>query len=202
MNCFIQDFENMRLRVSQISLFIAIVVKLMAVVILAGLLLKKIEVLFVNPKLEALIDFQIFMKDWCQVRQARTNIQSILGSCLDQLKWTYDQNGTETNASLSFVSSWDLKPAGQFSRFFIQTVSNDGTLKTTGGDWWRVRIRSPVASLPSTVFDHRNGTYEVVFLIVEPGIYHLNIILDYTQCNGFKDPPKNWFILGKNLSFK
>ncbi|XP_028409585.1 uncharacterized protein LOC114532311 isoform X2 [Dendronephthya gigantea] len=186
----------MRVWRPQTCFLICMILKLMAVVILASLFLKKTAILFVNPKLVELNDFQIFMNDWCRVRQARTETQSILASCQDQLKWTYDQNGTETNASMSFISKWDLKPAGQFSRFFIQTVSSEGALKTTGGDWWRVRIRSSVASLPSTVFDHRDGTYEVIFLIVEHGIYYLDITLDHSLCNGFKDPPQNWFILG------
>ncbi|CAB3980120.1 Hypothetical predicted protein, partial [Paramuricea clavata] len=136
------------------------------------------------------------MKDWCRVRQARSNIESVLGPCKKQVKWTFVQSGIRTNASTSFVSHWHLKPAGQFSRFFIQAVSSERSLKTTGGDWWRILIHSPVASLRPTVFDLGNGSYEVVFLIVEPGIYHVDITLDYTLCDGFRDPPKDWFIIG------
>lgn len=155
------------------------------------------KMILTNSKLDALNDFEVFTKDWCRVRQARTDIQSVLGPCRNRLKWTYDRTGVRTNASASFISGWKLKPAGQFSRFFIQAVSDGGTLKTTGGDWWRVQIRNPVASFRPAVFDLENGTYEVVFLIVEAGIYRVDITLDYTLCHGFRDPPENWFILGK-----
>jgi hypothetical protein len=186
----------MKSKCSQIALFTGIIIlKLLTVAVLV-FLLKRTEI-FINPKLEALEDFQIFMKDWCRVRQARSNIESVLGPCKKQIKWTYEQSGIRTNASTSFVSHWHLKPAGQFSRFFIQAVSSERNLKTTGGDWWRILIHSSVASLRPTVFDLGNGSYEVVFLIVEPGIYHVDITLDYTLCDGFRDPPKDWFILGK-----
>lgn len=186
----------MKSKCSQIALFTGIIIlKLLTVAVLV-FLLKRTEI-FINPKLEALEDFQIFMKDWCRVRQARSNIESVLGPCKKQIKWTYEQSGIRTNASTSFVSHWHLKPAGQFSRFFIQAVSSERNLKTAGGDWWRILIHSPVASLRPTVFDLGNGSYEVVFLIVEPGIYHVDITLDYTLCDGFRDPPKDWFILGK-----
>ena len=186
----------MKLKCSQITLFTVIALKLLAGMVLAVFLLRNIEITFMSPKLGAFKDFEIFMKDWCRVRQARTNIETVLGPCRNQLKWTYERKGIRTNASTSFISKWDLKPAGQFSRFFIQAVSSDGSLKTTGGDWWRILVRSPIASLRPAVFDLGNGVYEVVFLIVEAGIYYVDITLDYTLCNGFRDTPENWFILG------
>lgn len=190
----------MRLRIfKHLRLFAANILKFVA---LAALLVsfRRISVMVLrNYKLEYFNDFELFMKNWCRVRQARADIESVLGPCRNRLKWTYERTGIRTNASTSFISGWELMPAGQFSRFFIQAVSSEGTLKTTGGDWWRVLIRSPVASLRPTVFDLGNGTYEVLFLVVEAGIYHVEITLDYTLCDGFRDPPENWFILGKVL---
>ena len=29
---------------------------------------------------------------------------------------------------------------------------------------------------------------------MKPGIYQLSISLDYSLCDGFKDPPRDWFI--------
>ena len=49
------------------------------------------------------------------------------------------------------------------------------------------------------MFDHRNGTYEVAFLLIEPGTYTLKAYLEHSLCDGLKDPPDNWFIVGKNL---
>ncbi|KAJ7369256.1 hypothetical protein OS493_040236 [Desmophyllum pertusum] len=31
---------------------------------------------------------------------------------------------------------------------------------------------------------------------MEPGVYQLSIYLDYSLCDGFKDPPRDWFIKG------
>ena len=45
--------------------------------------------------------------------------------------------------------------------------------------------------------DNMDGTYEVSFLLTEPGYYNVTLSLEYTLCDGFKDPPPRWFNLGK-----
>jgi len=42
-----------------------------------------------------------------------------------------------------------------------------------------------------------NRTYEFVFLITEPGNYQVEAILDHSLCDGLRDPPSDWFIVGK-----
>lgn len=86
--------------------------------------------------------------------------------------------------------------SGEFSRFFIQSVTSDGNLKRTGGDSWRVYIRQGPASLAPMVTDNDDGTHEVMFLALEPGNYSAQVFLDYTLCDGFRDPPEDWFIKG------
>lgn len=46
------------------------------------------------------------------------------------------------------------------------------------------------------VTDHNDGTYEVMFLAVEPGHYSAQVFLDFTLCDGFRDPPEDWYIKG------
>ena len=87
---------------------------------------------------------------------------------------------------------------GHFSRFFIQSVTGDEEPKSVGGDSWRVYIRDGPASLSPIVLDHNNGEYEVLFLVLEPGLYSAQVYLDYTLCDGFRDPPRNWFQIGNN----
>ena len=41
--------------------------------------------------------------------------------------------------------------------------------------------------------------YEVVFLVVEPGDYLAQITLDFTLCDGLREPPVDWFIKGLKL---
>lgn len=50
------------------------------------------------------------------------------------------------------------------------------------------------------VFDYGNGMYEVLFFVLEFGVYIVNIILDYILCDGFKDFLWDWFMIGKWLS--
>ena len=108
---------------------------------------------------------------------------------------------------LSFFFSWQshfllilliFDFSGQFSRFFIQSVTKDRRLKTFGGDSWRVYIRQGPSSLAPLVLDHNNGLYEVLFLVVVPGVYAAQVYLDYTLCDGLRDPPENWFVNGTN----
>ena len=72
----------------------------------------------------------------------------------------------------SLISFFDIRSAGQFSRFSIQTKTRNGKLKHIGGDSWRVLLLGP-ATVSPTMFDHGNGT-----------------------CDGYREPPKNWFIVG------
>eukprot|EP00794_Sanderia_malayensis_P019987 gene19987-21947_t len=140
-----------------------------------------------------------FLRAWCIQRDYRVNWQRILGSCVNHTKWTPDKPqwtpSTVTTAAYSYVFGEDIKPTGQFSRFFIQSVSQDGTKKSIGGDSWRVHVAG-ATSIPVTIVDHDDGRYEVLFLVVEPGKYTVNIVLEYTLCDGMKDPPKDWFIKG------
>ena len=75
-------------------------------------------------------------------------------------------------------------------------MTKSGQLKETGGDSWRVHIRQGPASLTPIVVDHNDGTYEVLFLALEPGNYSVQAILDFTLCDGFRDPPEDWYIKG------
>ena len=72
-------------------------------------------------------------------------------------------------------------------------MATRGEAKTIGGDSWRVYIRKGPSSLAPIVFDLSNGLYEVLFLVLEPGSYTAQIWLDYTLCDGYRDPPENWF---------
>lgn len=150
----------------------------------------------------AMRDFERFQEDWCRVRTARLNWKQYLAPCRNSTVWGVGMSALRgadmlpTDAVKSYINHFELRPAGEFSRFFIQTVTNDGRLKRVGGDSWRVHFREGPSSFAPTVFDLDNGTYEVLFLVMEPGLYKADIILDYTLCNGFKDPPPDWFIRG------
>ena len=138
-----------------------------------------------------------FQENWCRIHRARVDVNSLLQPCNYNISWNGDSpdRKLQTDASQSFISLFDIRPAGQFSRFSIQTKTQNGELKLIGGDSWRVLLRGP-ATVSPTVFDYRNGTYEFLFLVMDPGVYKLDITLDYSLCDGYRDPPKNWFIVG------
>ncbi|XP_066019992.1 uncharacterized protein [Pocillopora verrucosa] len=120
------------------------------------------------------------------------------GSCHDKMAWTQRESSSKsrTDPDKSFILKKEVKAQGEFSRFFIQSVTKSGQLKETGGDSWRVHIRQGPASLTPIVVDHNDGTYEVLFLALEPGNYSVQAILDFTLCDGFRDPPEDWYIKG------
>ena len=101
-----------------------------------------------------------------------------------------------TSPAESEIFDVQIRPAGEYSRFFVQSRTNSARRKTIGGDSWRVYLEGP-SNVAGTVFDHNNGIYEVLFLIMEPGAYKINMILDYTLCDGLIDPPVDWFRSGK-----
>eukprot|EP00794_Sanderia_malayensis_P020481 gene20481-22497_t len=142
-----------------------------------------------------------FKKQWCRVLQARTDWKAILKPCRGQTSWKARNinrmDFLETDPKQSFVSFLDIKPAGEFSRIIIKTLTKDGAAKTVGGDSWRVKING-TSSLTANIFDHNNGTYEVLFLCEDEGEYNVYIYLDYSMCNGLMDPPENWFAKGNS----
>ena len=144
-----------------------------------------------NPRIED------FRRDWLRQRRARVDWQGMMESCKDDMAWDpvkWDKIH-RSDASTSEIVFWDIRPAGEFSKILIQSITSDNRTKMIGGDTWRVFLRGP-SKLAATVIDHHNGTYEALFLLTEPGVYMMTIKLDYSLCDGFRDPPRDWFIKG------
>ena len=141
-----------------------------------------------------------FRENWFRLHKARVDWQAMLAPCRDNTDWGSTKPGWEkrnrTSGRESYVYYIDTRPAGEFSKIFIHSRTEDGRDKTIGGDSWRVYVKGP-SSVFATVFDHENGTYEAIALIVEPGEYVVEAILDYSLCDGLKDPPKDWFKVGE-----
>lgn len=136
-----------------------------------------------------------FKVNWCRQRKWRLDWRSLKKPCQDlrYRRLTGKQyQAFSTSLSLSEIFEVEIRPAGEYSRFFVQSRTHNAQKKTIGGDSWRVYLEGP-SYLAGTVFDHNDGTYEVLFLIKEPGVYKINMILDYTLCDGLIDPPIDWF---------
>lgn len=144
-----------------------------------------------------------FEKNWCRERTMRTDWQAYTHWCPGYARhWAYEiwADHFKTDPDLSYISDAEIKPAGHFSKVYIQTVTILNHTKTFGGDAWRVRVKGP-SDLIASVYDLENGTYQAVFLPMEPGTYSLQIALDYTLCHGLKNPPPEWFMRGKMAWF-
>jgi hypothetical protein len=148
---------------------------------------------------EVTIKKQTFEFHWCRMQKSRVDWKAIITPCSGNTRWgnipSHWKKQPVTDPLTSFLYMWDVNPAGEFSRFFIQSQTADGRPKLIGGDAWRVHLIGPAYIAP-TVIDHRNGSYEVLFLPMEPGTYRVEITLDYSLCNGLRDPPFDWFIKG------
>lgn len=99
-----------------------------------------------------------------------------------------------TSANFS-RATLDIRQAGQYSRLLIQSYNLLNTRKTFGGDSWRVLVKV-TASIPVTIVDNMDDTYEASFLILDSGPYFIELFLEYTLCKAFKDPPLEWFLKG------
>ncbi|XP_031549963.1 uncharacterized protein LOC116287422 [Actinia tenebrosa] len=156
----------------------------------------------VSPQIDTSVsgDIYDFRYQWCRLHRWRVDWESMVSPCWKEMSWDKRDvtSRKRTSPYRSYISKWELSPAGHFSRLWIQSVDLDGHPKKIGGDSWRVYIRQGPASLAPVVIDHENGLYEVLVLIVEPGEYHAGIYLDYTLCNGYRDPPKKFFRNGTN----
>ena len=176
------------------------VMTLLTVIILATLILrsdahkKSLE----NEKMNYRKNIADFKLNWCQTRMRRYDWKNVIGQCLQHVPWGSKplEKKLQTQALRSYVKQMDIRPAGFFSKIYIQSVSVENVKKTIGGDSWRVDIRGP-SNMAATVYDKNNGLYEAVFLPQESGSYWAEIVLDYSLCEGFKDPPLDWFMRGK-----
>ena len=139
-----------------------------------------------------------FERQLCRDRWYRIDWQSVMLPCKDRMIFGSNliPEYLRTSAARTYMTTWDIKPAGEYSRFIFQSIDTYGNLKTFGGDTWRVFIRGP-SSLAPYVYDLNNGKYEAPFLIMEPGHYSVEIYLEGSLCSGYMDPPADWFIKGK-----
>ncbi|XP_031560249.1 uncharacterized protein LOC116296381 isoform X2 [Actinia tenebrosa] len=174
------------------NLFVFIIFLVITVAIFRKLFLPKYSD---NPKIEN------FMRDWCRVRKASVDWEGILRPCDGMTAWDTNAKGLRqdqrTDPDSSLISLWDIRPAGEFSKFSIQSKTAKGEVKRIGGDSWRVHLIGP-SSVAGTSFDHTNGTYEVLFLVTVPGVYAVDVVLEYSLCDGYTDPPPNWFKTGNS----
>ena len=110
---------------------------------------------------------QDFRHEWLRQRRARVDWKNIIKPCADNMAWGLVKEHwgkpNRSNATTSVIIFKDIRPAGEFSKIFIQSKTSDNRTKLIGGDTWRVYVRGPT-SIAATVFDHNNGITRLYFL--------------------------------------
>eukprot|EP00794_Sanderia_malayensis_P016170 gene16170-17793_t len=133
--------------------------------------------------------------------QQRFDWKNMIKPCLNSMKWRnkssdHAERVNRTDAYRSALVHQDIKPVGFYSKVVLQSKTSDGRLKRYGGDSWQVYLNGTAAYSNGFVRDMMDGTYEFTFAVPKPGNYTLNLVLEYSLCDGFKDPPDGWFESG------
>ena len=130
----------------------------------------------------------------------RFDWKSILRPCKNNMSWIYRQRDHSeaewrTNALKSRIIEYGINPAGFYTKFILESKTKNGKRKTVGGDFWRAYLTG-TGYQHGYVYDLNNGSYEIWFAITEIGNYTLNLLLEFSMCDGLKDPPEDWFQRG------
>ncbi|XP_066921499.1 uncharacterized protein [Clytia hemisphaerica] len=137
-------------------------------------------------------DFLQLRRDWCRVKSKQIAWREILGECMKRDYFKKDKRFA-TNPQLSQVSQVLIKSAGEHTSLRIDTFNNYGMSKTFGGDSIRVIFHGP-ETISASVFDLQNGSYDAIALLRTPGFYRVQVLLEYTLCNGIKEPQTEWYV--------
>lgn len=140
-------------------------------------------------------------RQWKRYTKLDTDWKAILEPCKNDMNWrTRRTTDQQTNIATSSITT-NIQPAREFSSIHIRARTDNGENKTLGGDALRVYVRGPSA-LVAKVIDYNNGSYDALFLVQEPGNYTVYIVLDFSGCDGLRDPPSDWFIQGMSVLTK
>lgn len=124
--------------------------------------------------------------------------QSLLAPCENSTKWhtaPSKQLAGRTRINKTVAVSTDLKSVGEWCGITVQTYTEDGKLKTIGGDSLRAIIRGNGTQF-AIVEDCMDGKYNIAFLPLIASNFTLELILEHSTCDGLRDPPTGWFERG------
>ncbi|XP_057302703.1 uncharacterized protein LOC130636872 [Hydractinia symbiolongicarpus] len=121
------------------------------------------------------------------------NYKAIQKPCLGNMLWKERKQNkqyprTDFDNTQVFLTSDDLRGSVTIN---ILTYAN-GERKHVGGDFWWMEIHGN-NSMYSYIRDNADGTYEARFQLPEPGRYEIDLTLEFSQCDGLRDPPEWWF---------
>lgn len=131
---------------------------------------------------------------------AATDLTSTQSSCLGKTSWKaryYYNLSIQTDiryCNYSLRTSRDK----DIVKLTITTFDSLQRQKVIGGDSWRLFVQGAVY-FNADVIDKMDGTYEARFGLPVSGDYKFKFELEYSLCDGIRDPPTWWFINGTEL---
>ncbi|XP_057316371.1 uncharacterized protein LOC130657406 [Hydractinia symbiolongicarpus] len=122
--------------------------------------------------------------------------RSILKPCEGKTAWSrrVKDKSKRTNVSLSEFSLTFNGLSGR-AEIVINTYDSNGEKKQAGGDSWMIRVNG-AASMYVQMRDNNDGSYHTYFELPEVGTYKVVAILEFSLCDGLRDPPPWWFTNG------
>ena len=146
-----------------------------------------------------------------QINRICNTATSYIDLCLsdpdDDLSWNGRPKDRQQSTSIhASVVRLVVRPFGFPSSVAIATKDQRNLWKSKGGDFWDVKVYGDKNTvLHVDVRDLGDGTYTGYFVIpktLDDGDnkkslrFRLNYTLEYSECNGLRDMPKDWFRQG------
>ncbi|XP_057303260.1 uncharacterized protein LOC130640746 [Hydractinia symbiolongicarpus] len=128
---------------------------------------------------------------------AATDLTSTQSSCLGKKSWKsryYYNLSLQTDVR---YCKYNLRTSGEKDIVKLTITTFDGLKrqKVIGGDSWRLFVQGAVY-FNADVIDKMDGTYEARLELPVSGDYKFKLELEYSLCDGIRDPPTWWFING------
>ena len=84
----------------------------------------------------------------------------------------------------------------------LYTKDRKNRYKHSGGDMWVVTVTSKYSSFMVDMLDKNDGSYEIFIQVPRDGGYKVIFRILHSLCEGFMDPPNNFFKIGiTNIDF-
>lgn len=125
--------------------------------------------------------------------------KELMKPCESTIRWDQRETDRTKQTSLAFSRiELIIKPVGYPSSLTIHTRDTLGREKSYGGDSWLITLDGKDYRYWFHLADRRNGSYDGAFVIKQAGRFSLAVYLEFTLCDGLRDPPPYWYREGKH----
>ena len=127
--------------------------------------------------------------------------KEMIQPCLDHMNHVQEvnrQNMTSIEKS-DIVVEKNIEETVLYIKIYSKTQQEE--LKRVGGDSWTIKIINSNISFTVDMLDRNDGTYETFISVPADGQYKIVITILQSICEGFMDPPKDYFKKGKRFCY-